>query len=155
MMNMMARWNHGDGLIPFSLRGMDDLFHAMFDRMNADLSPELMFDNGGAPRLEMEVGETAVTAKLPIAGCRPEEIDVEVVGDNLTIRAARRREAPEEENARYLRRERSCEAYEESVKLPVRVKGGETKAEYVDGVLTVTLPREEASRPRTHVVKVK
>lgn len=154
-MNMIARWNHGDGLIPFTLRGMDDLFHAMFDRMNTDLSPELMFDNGSAPQLEMEVGETAVTAKLPIAGCRPEDIDIEVVGDNLTIRATRQMEEPKDENARYLRRERSYEEYEESVKLPVRVKGGETKAEYVDGVLTVTLPREEESRPRTHVVKVK
>ena len=64
-------------------------------------------------------------------------------------------EEPKDENAHYLRRERSYEEYEESVKLPVRVKGGETKAEYVDGVLTVTLPREEEAQPRTHVVKVK
>lgn len=153
-MNMIARWNHGNGLIPVTLRGMDDIFHAMLDRMSTDFSPELMFDNGSSPRLELEFDNDAVTAKLPIAGCRPEDIDIEVVGDNLTIRATRQMEEPKDENARYLRRERSFEEYEESVKLPVRVKGGETKAAYVDGVLTVTLPREEEEKPRTHVVKV-
>ena len=154
-MNMIARWNHGNGLIPVTLRGVDDLFRAVLDRMSTDFSPELMFDDGNSPRLELEVGKEAVTASLPIAGCRPEDIDIEVVGDNLTIRATRKMEEPKDENAHYLRRERSYEEYEESVKLPVRVKGGETKAEYVDGVLTVTLPREEEAQPRTHVVKVK
>ena len=88
-MNMIARWNHGNGLIPVTLRGVDDLFRAVLDRMSTDFSPELMFDNGNSPRLELEVGKEAVTASLPIAGCRPEDIDIEVVGDNLTIRATR------------------------------------------------------------------
>ena len=66
-MNMIARWNHGNGLIPVTLRGVDDIFRAVLDRMSTDFSPELMFDNGNSPRLEMEVGKDAVTAKLPIA----------------------------------------------------------------------------------------
>ena len=45
-MNMIARWNHGNGLIPVTLRGVDDLFRAVLDRMSTDFSPELMFDNG-------------------------------------------------------------------------------------------------------------
>ena len=40
------------------------------------------------------------------------------------------------------------------MKLPVAIKGGETKAEYKDGILTVTLPRETAVPPTAHVVKV-
>ena len=40
------------------------------------------------------------------------------------------------------------------MKLPVAVRGDETSAAYKDGILTVTLPRETATPPTAHVVKV-
>ena len=52
------------------------------------------------------------------------------------------------------RRERSFDSYEETVRLPVKVKGAETKAKCADGVLTVTLPREDAVKPASHIVNV-
>ena len=64
-MNMIARWNHGNGLIPVTLRGVDDLFRAVLDRMSTDFSPELMFDNGNSPRLELEVGRQSSDCRLP------------------------------------------------------------------------------------------
>lgn len=154
-MKMIAKWNRPDNLFPVTLRGMDDLVHALFGRLNTEFSPEWMHDCGCEPQLELETTEDAVVARLPIPGCKPENIDVEVLGDCLTVRASREEAASEDENARYLRRERSTEEYEESVRLPVPVCGGETVAKYVDGVLTITLPRVKEEKPRSHVVQVK
>ena len=153
-MNMLTRLNRGDGLFPVTLRGVDDIFRTVLGQFAPDFTPEMMWDSGLAPKLEVEVKEDAVTARLPIPGCKPEDIDIEVVGTSLTIRARRESEVSDDDKAHYLRQERSFSEYEERVKLPVAIKGGETKAEYKDGILTVTLPRETAVPPTAHVVKV-
>ncbi len=153
-MNMMARWNRGDGFLPVTLRGVDDLFQSLLGHLTTDWSPELMVDNGALPRLEVENGKEAVTAKVPLPGIKPENLDIEVEGDMLTIRAKREMEVKPDETKRYVRRERSYEEFEESVKLPAAVKGNETTARYHDGILTITLPHDTEEKSRTHVVKV-
>ena len=45
-MNMMARWNRGDGFLPVTLRGVDDLFQNLLGRLSSELNPELMMDCG-------------------------------------------------------------------------------------------------------------
>ena len=80
-MKMIAKWNRPDNLFPVTLRGMDDLVHALFGRLNTEFSPEWMHDCGCEPQLELETTEDAVVARLPIPGCKPENINVEVLGD--------------------------------------------------------------------------
>ncbi len=154
-MNMLARLNRGDGLFPVTLHGVDDLFNTLLGNLAPGFGAELMFDRNCAPQLELVTDEKEVIARLPLPGCKPADIDIEVVGDMLTVRATRSSEAePDAENAHFIRRERSFGEYEESVKLPVPVKGAETTAAYTDGVLVITMPREIEEKPRTHVVKV-
>ncbi len=153
-MKMIAKWNRPDSLFPVTLRGVDDLVHALFGHLSTEFTPEGMCDCGCTPQLELETADDAVIARLPLAGCKPESIDVEVVGDSLTVRASREETATGDENARFLRRERTTEEYEQSVRLPVPVRGGETVAKYEDGVLTITLPREKKEKSRSHVIKV-
>ena len=153
-MNMMQRWNLNDGLLPATLGGLNELFRSVFDA-TTDFSPEWLSDRIGGHPLDMGVGDREVTVKFPLPGCEAEEIEVEVVNDILTVRAERSEEKSDDgEEKRYLRRERSSMSYEESVKLPARVKGHEATASYDDGVLTVTLPREEENVDKAHVVKV-
>jgi len=153
-MNMMTRWNANEGLLPAALGGLNDLFRSVFDQMT-DFGPEWMSDRVGGKMLDLKVGDKEVAVTLPLPACNAEGIEVEMLGDVLTIRAERSEEKKEEEEDKhYIRRERSMMSYEESVKLPVRVKASEAKAKYEDGVLTVTLPREETAAEKAHVVKV-
>lgn len=151
-MSKLTRWQKKGNLFPPTLYGFDDLFRDVVGQVT-DFVPEL-FGTRSEKRLELEVGKTDVTAKLPVPGCKPADVSVEVVGDYLTIRAKRSDEVKKDETSRYIRRERSYEEYEETVKIPVRVVGAEARAKCVDGILTVTMPREEAEKPASHVVNV-
>ncbi len=152
-MNRLTKWNLNDGLLPAALGGIDELLHSVFERL-PELGPEWMSDRVGGRLLSVDIGEKELAVMLPLPGCDDESIAVEMLGDVLTIRAERREDKTMESGKRYLRRERTAMNYEESVKLPVRVKADQATARYEDGVLTVTLPREESVGDRTHVVKV-
>ena len=151
-MSKLTRWQKKGNLFPPTLYGFDDLFRDVVGQVT-DFVPEL-FGSHPEKRLELHVGKTDVTAKLPVPGCKSADVSVEVVGDYLTIRAKRSDAVKADENKHYIRRERSFEEYEETVKIPVRVIGAETKAKCADGILTVTMPREEAEKPASHVVTV-
>src|SRR5437764_11409903 len=93
-----------------------------------------------------DAGETYIlTAQLP--GVGPEEVDLSITGETLTIRGDRKRSdgVPEES---YRRQERHFGRWTRTVTLPDRVDGAKVSASFANGVLTVTLPKSEASRPR-------
>lgn len=110
-------------------------------------------DEGPGKGLKMKVREKDVRVTLPFPGVNAKDFDVEVVGDTLTIHASRSQENSDE-SKQYLCRERSTESFQESVRLPVRVNGAETKAKYEDGVLTLLIPREGIEAKATKQIKV-
>jgi len=95
---------------------------------------------------ELEV----VTAELP--GVDPQDLDLNVVGDVLTISGKRSPEDPEAE-VRYHRRERECGEFSRSIQLAFPVNAEQVSASYENGVLRVNLPRAEADKPRKISVK--
>jgi HSP20 family protein len=91
-----------------------------------------------------------VSAELP--GVSPEILDISVTADTLTINGTR---SPEDlpEEAQYHRRERYCADFSRSVQLPYTVDTNQVEASVENGVLTITLPRAEAEKPRQIEVK--
>jgi HSP20 family protein len=94
--------------------------------------------------------EAIITAELP--GANPEDIDISVTGDTLTVSGNRQ---PDElpEGATYHRRERGCGKFTRAFQLPFPVESGEVDAVFESGVLRVSLPRLEADKPRKITVK--
>lgn len=86
-----------------------------------------------------------LTAELP--GLTPEELDLSILGETLTLRGDRKRPAGIGEES-YRRRERGFGRWARSVSLPERVDPDRVTAEFARGVLTVVVPKAEASRPR-------
>ena len=84
--------------------------------------------------------EFVVMADLP--GYEREDIDVRAVDGRLTI-SAERDTVGEETDRRYLRRERRHESVSRTIDLPAAVVAAEASAAYANGVLTVTLPKEQ------------
>ncbi len=91
-----------------------------------------------------------VTAELP--GVDPEDIDISVVGDTLTLTGSRR---PTElkEGEKYHRRERGYGQFTRSFQLPFQVEADKVEAQFEKGVLHISLPRAEADKPRKIAIK--
>ncbi|MFW5845163.1 MAG: Hsp20/alpha crystallin family protein [Planctomycetota bacterium] len=90
-----------------------------------------------------------VVAMLP--GIDRESLVVEVEDGTLHIHGKRRQFAPDQ--ARTLRSERERGGFEYWYRLPYEVEEQRAEADYVDGVLTISLPRAEASKPQRITVK--
>lgn len=83
----------------------------------------------------------------PVPGMAPEELDLSITGETLTIRGERKR-ADGVADESYRRQERPFGRWTRAVTLPDRVESGQVSASYAQGVLTVTLPKAESARPR-------
>lgn len=92
-----------------------------------------------------------VEAELP--GLTIDDLDIEVMGDELTIKG--RREAPSDEGLNYHRRERGVGEFARLVTLPVSIDPSKVEASLKNGVLTVTLPKAEIAKARKIEVKTK
>jgi HSP20 family protein len=86
-----------------------------------------------------------------IPGMDATQLNVSVV--NQTIAVSGTRQSPEEAGASYHRKERAEGAFSRSVTLPASFDGTRVGAKYVDGMLTLTLPKPEAAKPRRVTVE--
>jgi len=80
-----------------------------------------------------------------------EDLEVLVTGDELTIKG--QRHEAQQEGASYHRRERGVGSFNRSVRLPVGIDASKVQARLQDGILTITLPKAEGSRPRKVEIK--
>ncbi len=128
---------------------MDRLFEDSFVR------PARGWDTGPRERmlrLPLDVyttpEEIVIVASLP--GLTPDEVDIAIEGDALTIRGELR---PPLENVEYLFQERDYGAFSRTLTLNIPVEADKAEALFENGVLTLTLPKAEETKPK--IIKVK
>jgi HSP20 family protein len=92
-----------------------------------------------------------LAAELP--GLAPEDLDLAITGDTLTLKGERRR-ADGAADESFRRQERVFGRWSRTVTLPVGIDGSKVTARFQNGVLTVDLPKSEAVRPRSISVEV-
>lgn len=92
-----------------------------------------------------------VTMDLP--GFETEDIDVELLDDQLRIQAETESETETEEPDRYLRRERRQHSVDRRVRIPGPVAEDEVEATFVNGVLTVRLPKSDTAE-ESHTIDI-
>jgi HSP20 family protein len=146
----IVRWEPFRDLI--SLReAMDRLFEESFIRPRAGWLAPL-----GAEALAVDMYETDqdVVVKSSVPGIKPEDIDITITGDTLTIKGETKSEE-KIERANYIRQERRYGAFSRSLTLPTTIVAEKAKAEFENGVLTLTLPKTEEVKPKTIKVKAK
>lgn len=101
----------------------------------------------GHPAVNVITDRDSVTVLAEIPGVHPEDLDISVLGNTLTLKGQRR---PLElgEGEKLLRQERNYGEFVRIVRLPIRVDANRVEAHYEHGVLRVVLPRSEEDRPR-------
>ncbi len=142
----MARLTRSD---PF--RDLISLREAM-DRL---LEESVVRSGTTAPRaLPVDMYETdeALVLKAAIPGVDPEDIDISITGDTLTIRGEIKM-AEEAEEAEYICCERHYGTFSRSLAVPVAVEADEAEAEFEDGILTLTMPKAEEVKPKAIEIK--
>ena len=87
-----------------------------------------------------------------VSGATPEDVDITIEGDTLTIKGEFR---PPLENVDYLFQERAYGPFSRSVILNIPVQADKAEAGFDNGLLTLTIPKAEAVRPKTIKVKSK
>ena len=98
------------------------------------------------PAVDVFDTQEAVVLKAELAGMDPDEIEIEVEDNVLTIKGKRKFEE-QVEDERYYRVERRFGSFQRSLALPQGVKADEIGAAYDDGILTVTVPKAEETKP--------
>jgi HSP20 family protein len=149
-MTNLVRWEPFRDLI--SLReAMDRLFEESVVRPRTEwLAPV------GAGTLTVDMYETndAIVVKSAIPGIKPEDLDISITSDTLTIKG----ETKVEEELRekhFIHQERRYGSFCRSLSIPMPVVAGRAEAEFENGVLTLTLPKAEEAKPKAIEVKAK
>ena len=100
----------------------------------------------GQPAVNLWDKDDTLMLEMEIPGVKNEQIDISVVGMELTIKVQR----PDvtEEGVTYHRRERPVGDFTRVLRLPCEVNPDKVVAELRNGVLTLTLPKAEVAKPR-------
>lgn len=136
----LTRWSPVRGLASLEVDSLNRMFEAAFG--------EPFASGTWAPAVDIyETPEKEIVIKADLPSLRREDIKVTVENDVLTIEGERTR-TQDVQNDRYFRSERGYGAFRRSFSLPKTADASRVNAAYQDGVLTVTLPQREESRPR-------
>jgi len=106
-----------------------------------------------APPVDIYETEQELVVKADLPDIDPKDLDIRVENNILTIRGERKFEKKTEEN-NYLRVERAYGAFSRSFSLASTVNTEAIKAEYKNGVLTLTIPKREEAKPKQIKVNV-
>ena len=142
-------------LLP-SMRRWDSMFDSVMGKLDLLNGEEMRSELDDYIRPDITVTDSAATVRFALPGVCKEAINVEIENDFLIVRT----EHTENNHCRckgkkMLRNERIHSEYFQSVRLPDNIKSAEAAASYKDGILTVSIPRENCSCPHTSKIEVK
>lgn len=132
------------------IRALQEEVDDLLNRFSNDFDAEWMM-RPFAPAADVSETDAAVQVRIDVPGMDPQEIDVRVAQGELQV-TGERKEEREEKGKTWHRIERRTGSFSRTVSLPCAVQDGEARAEYKDGVLTITLPKSDEAKP--HRVKV-
>lgn len=101
-----------------------------------------------APPMEVTEDSNEYQVRLAIPGVRPEDVQIQLEQNVLTINGEMRADQGRE-GRRTLHQERNYGAFSRSIALPGSIDADKVSAQFEYGVLTVTMPKHEAARPRS------
>lgn len=148
-MTMLTRWE------PFrEMRRLTDLLDRTID--DAWLRGASDGDLEGPAPIDVYETDNDVVVKAVMPGVKADDISISVDRDVLTLRGETTSKTEEQDEERaYHFREIRYRRYGRSLRLPTLVDSEKAKAEFEDGILTLTLPKAEIVKPKTITVKSK
>jgi len=123
----------------------------MFGRVGQPLGLRSV-PRGTFPAINVYEQADKVVLMAEIPGVKPEELDLTVLGDAVTLKGRREQEdLPNGE--RFYRRERPMGTFARTVTLPEQIDPDSVQAQYKDGVLTVHMDKAEKAKAKKVTIK--
>jgi HSP20 family protein len=146
-MSNLTRWEPMREMMTLR-EAMDRLFDDAFTR------PLSLSGVSASPAIDMYQTKDDVVVKATLPGLKAEDVDITVTGETLTLRGEFKQEN-EQKEASYHIREQRYGSFERSILLPTDVKADKAKADFENGVLTITMPIAEEVKPKSITIKPK
>lgn len=147
-MSNLIRWEPAREMMTLR-EAMDRLFDDAFTR------PLSIAGNGWAvPAVDMYQTDNEVVVKAALPGMKSEDVQLNVTGEVLTIKGEIKQKDEVKEKAYHLREQR-WGMFERSVILPTEVVADKAKADFENGILTISLPKAEEAKPKSISIKAK
>ncbi len=130
---------------------MDRVFAGLAETF-PEVGPLNVLSGRAVPALNVWEDDTHLYAEAEVPGMKFGDLEITLMGNELTIKGTREEQAAQKDVS-YVRRERSVRSFSRVVRLPSDIDAEKVTARLEDGVLTVTIPKSEASRPRKIEIK--
>ncbi len=141
----MIRWEPYRDL-PATHDRFNRLFNETFSRVLGDVGD--LSTRSWAPEVDIYETDQSVVLKAELPGVNPKDAEIRIQDGTLYLKGERKFENEvKEEN--YHRVERAYGSFTRSFALPSSIDSEKAKAEYKDGVLTLTMPKREEAKPKT------
>ena len=151
MADYLTRWD------PFrEVVTLREAMDRLFEDSQAGGRRANQMSNGNARRFRLPLDayvtpeDIVIVANMP--GIKPEDVEITVEGDTLIIRGTR--PAPRE-NVNYVLQERTYGEFQRTLTINVAVDADKAEAKFENGLLTLTIPKAEAAKPKTIQVRSK
>lgn len=129
---------------------MRSQIESLFGRLTESLPTG--FGPGVFPLINVTEDKDRLYVRAELPGIKANELEISATSNSLSI-AGERKVAPENEAASYHRREREAGVFRRTITLPNDIDSNRVEAHYNNGILTVTLPKAELSKPKQITVK--
>lgn len=93
----------------------------------------------------------SVVIKAPIAGVKPQDLEISITDEVVSVRGQRQKEASPDE-ADYFCQECYWGSFSRSYVLPIAVDADKAKADLKDGILTIIIPKQD--KAKTRILKI-
>ena len=135
------------------LSSLRDELDRLFESPWTELTRTSQLLSGWTPALDVHEDKDNFVVRAELPGMKREDIDVSLHDGALSISGERKTEKQYEE-AEVYRTERFFGKFQRTVTLPAPVAADKVKAQYKDGILTITLPKTEEAKPKQIDVNV-
>ena len=103
----------------------------------------------GGPAIDVTEDNDKYVIKAALPGWKPDNVDVSFEGGTLTLKGEVKEESEQkDESTRWHRREIRRNSFARSIALPADVEADKARAEFENGILTLTMPKAEVVKPK-------
>lgn len=160
----LTPWSRGGGLTPFGRdpflsfrREMDRLFDDFFTPSSETRSfaaPGAAAASAIQPSIDVDETEQAYTVTAELPGIAEQDVELNLADNALTISGEKRSERNEDQGGRRYS-ERSFGRFSRTIPFPTEVDADRVEAAYRNGVLTITLPKNEKAKDKTRKIEIR
>ena len=146
-MSNLIRWEPAREIMTLR-EAMDHLFDDAFTR------PLTLREGWSAPAIDMYQTDDEIVVKASLPGVKADEVQINITGEVLTLKGETKQVEEKKDKAWHMREQR-WGTFERAVALPTEVVADKARAEFENGILTITLPKAEEVKPKVINIKAK